>query len=174
MSLSVAHGAPNAGSLSGGPAERPGPGLVELVEGRVLVVEVDDDGLAPEAGHRGRLALHDFRAFGGDDLDVHVGLVRFVVGDRPARGTGVVEAGEAALPDLVLDADLAAQVREVTDENRVDDTVGPPDRRGQETGDGRRGHHQHQERDDDPLPERVLGARGDVRRFGVEAAAAGR
>jgi len=71
VELSSALRAPRAGgSLPDRAAVRAGPGLVELLERRVLVVEVDDDRAAADAGRRGRTALDHLAAGRLDDLHV--------------------------------------------------------------------------------------------------------
>ncbi|GAA4536594.1 hypothetical protein GCM10023192_34890 [Amycolatopsis samaneae] len=162
------------GSLPGGTTESPGPGVGEVDEGGVLVFEVHDDGLPAGTQHRGRLAFDDLPPDGSDDLDVL--YYRLLVGlvDRGAAGCArVVEARHATLPDLVLDANLPAEVAEVADEGDVGGGVAPPDERDEEPGDRGGGHGDDEQNDDDALPEGVFRAGGDLRGFGVEAAPAG-
>ncbi|TWE14891.1 hypothetical protein FHX69_7051 [Prauserella muralis] len=157
--------------LPGRPAIRQLAGVVQLVEGRVLVLQIDHHGGPADSGGRHGLALgaHDAARRRGLDLDVlhRLGAARRAAGLRRA-----VEPREPALADLLLDPHLPAQVAEVADQADVDETVRPPHHGQHEPGDDGGHHDDQQQTEHDPLPEGVLGARGDLRGLGVEPTAA--
>ncbi|GAA1198389.1 hypothetical protein GCM10009675_12440 [Prauserella alba] len=97
-------------------------------------------------------------------------VVPFGLGGTLARAAGV--AGHPAFADLLFDADLPAQVREVADESDVDGAVQPPQHRQHGRGDDRAHDGRDQQQQHDPLAVRVLGARVHLGGLRVEPASA--